>query len=425
MKIKNILTIGLVCCGVAAALTSCSKDEDPYFSISDSDAPRILNTDFSRENPDDENSPILFKINRDEHFTFELKVTPVDKSTISWLIEGKEMSNDKKIDIMLEAGTYKFKVVVRANNGKETYRQGTILVSPLSNDPNTDSNQKLEFIQAPGTTVKMSGINMSNIKQVRINDRLIDVIKATEGSIEYTLPADMPEGEYRLSLIDESGTSYGAGMVTVTNDVIVSQADFLGQSAGNVKISGMNLTNVASVTVDGKACSIVSQEDAKMVVQLPELTEGTFELKATTKSGAAVKFLKDGEFVETASIKVSLIAETILWEGSHAVDWGTIWENAEVTTELKKYAKVGATLRLYVKRTASDYCKGCATVNWTNICTGKGEVVPGDGLRGDIDITDDMNTIEFVLTETSMNLLNQGNLQVVGHGFDLLKITIQ
>ena len=31
MKIKNILTACLVCCGFAAALTSCSSDDDPFY----------------------------------------------------------------------------------------------------------------------------------------------------------------------------------------------------------------------------------------------------------------------------------------------------------------------------------------------------------------------------------------------------------
>ena len=68
---------------------------------------------------------------------------------------------------------------------------------------------------------------------------------------------------------------------------------------------------------------------------------------------------------------------------------------------------------------------GCATVNWANISTGGKEIKEGDGLRGDITFDFDTEFIEFTLTEKSFELLNEGNLQVVGHGFDLLKVTIE
>lgn len=48
MITKNMLkyiTACFVCCGLSAALTSCSSDEDPYFTASEDDMPRIINTD--------------------------------------------------------------------------------------------------------------------------------------------------------------------------------------------------------------------------------------------------------------------------------------------------------------------------------------------------------------------------------------------
>ena len=46
MTIKNMIMAGLVCCGFAAAFTSCSKDEESFYTVSEYDSPRILNTDF-------------------------------------------------------------------------------------------------------------------------------------------------------------------------------------------------------------------------------------------------------------------------------------------------------------------------------------------------------------------------------------------
>ena len=121
--------------------------------------------------------------------------------------------------------------------------------------------------------------------------------------------------------------------------------------------------------------------------------------------------------------KITIIqpSEEELWTGKHAIDWGTIWEdNGTITAQLKNMAGVGSVLRLYVKRTADDYCLGCAAVGWADIV--KGGTDPN---RGDVNISFEDNSVEFVFTEKSMELLNSGNLQVVGHGFDLLKITIQ
>ena len=124
-------------------------------------------------------------------------------------------------------------------------------------------------------------------------------------------------------------------------------------------------------------------------------------------------------------LKVTLVdavpdtEEKVLWTGTHAVDWSTAWESsAELMTELKSVASVGTGLHLYCERTATDYCEGCATVNWANICTGGVDENRGNtSFKGNV-------LLNYVLTETSLQLLNEGNLGVVGHGFNLLKVTV-
>ena len=115
-------------------------------------------------------------------------------------------------------------------------------------------------------------------------------------------------------------------------------------------------------------------------------------------------------------LKITLIqpSEEELWSGNHAVDWGTIWEDdGTITTLLKQSAGPGSILRLYVKRTDTEYAKGCAAVGWADIVNGG-----TDPNRGDVDITFEDTKVEFKLTKKSMELLNNGNLQVVGHGFE-------
>ena len=156
----------------------------------------------------------------------------------------------------------------------------------------------------------------------------------------------MPEGQYRLSLIDADGNSFGGGLVTVNGESIITRGDFMGLSEGNVVIPGRKLDKVKSVTVNGVACTIESQTAEQLIIKLPVLEEGTYVVKVIDKNDAAVKFLSEGKLVETGSIKVSLIAEEVVWEGSHDVDWGNIFENSGVGDKLKQIAKPRATLRL-------------------------------------------------------------------------------
>jgi len=121
-----------------------------------------------------------------------------------------------------------------------------------------------------------------------------------------------------------------------------------------------------------------------------------------------------------------LTGEEFLWEGTHAVDWGTIWtDNGTVTNRLKTLA-AGNVLRLYVERTAvaPDYCKACATINWKNVSTGLGELVEGDGRREDVEFDENTTFLEYELTAATFELLKEANLNVVGHGFNLLKVAV-
>ena len=410
MKIKNILSTCLMCCGFVAALTSCSNNEEAFFTVTDEDSPRILNTDFPGSG---------FELTRDQKMQFQVLVTPADLTTVRWYDNGNLVYEGAYIDRYFEAGQYNLKIVATTVKGKETYRDIRMVVKAKDGDPVVGDDAEAR-LQVPGDVITMNGSNLLNIKKVRINDRDIDVTEATSTSIQYLLPADMANGQFRLSLVDETGQSYGSGWVTIYGDALITKGDFMGQSEDLVTIPGRKLSDVKSVTVNGQECSIESLTDEQIVIKLPALEEGVYDVKVTTNSGASLKFLQNGAIVETATIKVSLIAEEILWEGNHPVDWGNILERNDLAAKLKEIARPRAILRLYVKRTDSEYAKGCAAVNWADIVNG-GE----DPNRGDVDITFDDTELEFKLTSKSMELLNSGKLSVVGHGFDLLKITIE
>ena len=415
MKIKNILTACLVCCGFAAVFTSCSKDEDGHYTVSDADAPRILNTDFEHEDPDNADSPIVFKIDRNQNLTFEILVTPTDMTTVNWYADDVLVHQGKKIDRAFEAGEYTLKIVAVTTAGKQTSRTAKLTVKALENDPIT-TDDVMERLQTPGAQQQITGTRLGNIKKVAVNGREMDVTSQSDSYVNYVLPADMPVGQYRLSLIDADGVSYGGGVVNISAEVVISKAKFSGQSKGQLNLQGRKLTEVAGVTVNGTACEITRQDVTSMTIKLPEMEEGTYDLKATTTSGAAVKFLNGSEMVETATIAITLIVETVLWEGEHNVTWGTPFDKVQNT--FADNVHVGAKIHIYVNGNAG--AQGClATAWWRNIYTGGEEAE-----RGDLFFEGEY-VMEYILTEKSMELMKEQNgVLVVGNGYTVTKVSV-
>ena len=406
MKIKNILTLSLVCCGFAAALTSCSKDEEAFFTVSEDDSPRILNTDFPEAG---------FSINRDQNLNFEVLVTPVAYTTVKWLVDDQEIFEGTTIDKGFEAGDYTLKIEATTTQGKKTSRTAKLTVSPLADDPIL-TDDILERLQTPGAVQTLTGSNLSNVKMITMNGQQLNITSESDGYISYLLPETMPAGLYRISLIDANGASFGGNRVTVSNETVVSKSKFSGNSKGQLNFQGRKLNDVAKVTVDGKDCEIISQSATAMALKLPELGVGSFDLKATTASGATVKFLSGSDMVEKAVLSVSEIVENVLWEGEHVVTWGTPFDGVQKT--FAENVHVGALIHIYVKGDAG--AQGClATSWWRNIYTGGEEAD-----RGDI-MFEGEYVMKYVLTEKSMQLMQeQDGVLVVGNGYTVTKVSV-
>ena len=81
-----LLAMSLALAGTAT-LVSCSSDDDPYFTVSEDDDPRILNTDLVADS----------KIDRKTNYKLEIKVTPVHYTTVTWLLDGIQIyEGDRK-----------------------------------------------------------------------------------------------------------------------------------------------------------------------------------------------------------------------------------------------------------------------------------------------------------------------------------------
>ena len=402
MKIKNILTIGLVCCGFAAAFTSCSKDEEAFYTVSENDSPRILNTDF----PDGG-----FSINRDANLYFEVLVTPADYTTVKWYADGKEVYVGDTIDQAFEAGEYTLKILAVTTKGKETSRTMKLNVKPLANDPVTE-DKPAERLQTPGAVAKVSGKHLSTITAVSINGTRATVTSSDDNYLEYSVPEGLADGQYRISLIDSENNSYGGGLITVTNNATVSKADFSAKSGNKLELPGCKLNDVATVTINGQDCEIQSKEEAKLTVKVPELEEGTYEIKATTMSGAAVKFLKDGNLVEAGSVKIILVPETILWEGAVNINWGD--SNVFLSAEEMAKVPVGATIRLVYEITEAEYhCLRVTNQDWSS------------DIVAQIDGFDAYpSPYEFTYTAAHKAIADAKGMLVTGFGYKLTKVII-
>ena len=81
-----LLAVGFALAGTST-LSSCSSDDEPYFTVSEDDNPRILNTDLADS-----------KIDRKTNYKMEIKVTPVYYTTVTWLLDGIQIAEGTTID---------------------------------------------------------------------------------------------------------------------------------------------------------------------------------------------------------------------------------------------------------------------------------------------------------------------------------------
>lgn len=109
-------------------------------------------------------------------------------------------------------------------------------------------------------------------------------------------------------------------MVKVTNaSLVISGAN---RATANVDwtISGINLENIASLTIGGQTVSQFSnQSSTEITLTCPDLSDGSYTMTGKTRSGEAVQFLNDN--ITTTEQTVTVSTEITLWSGHHYVSW--------------------------------------------------------------------------------------------------------
>ena len=398
----------------SVAFLSCTQKEEPFFTATEDDAPRILNTDI----PDwDGGAPsVLMTISRDQNFEFEIVVTPADYTTVEWFLDDVKVAEGKAINQPVLAGNWTLKILATTTKGLSTYRVTKLVVNPVDGDP-VAGDAILERLVAPGATVAIGGTNMDKVAKVVIGGVECDATYA-DGAVTYTVPADMAAGTYQLTLKDADGFEYGAGYITVSAASVVSTASFSAKPGAELVLTGLNLDKVASLTAGEQACTIVSKTAGELKLTLPNLAKGSYELVGVDASGNAVNFVDGTQMLDKAALTIT--AEDTLWEGHHYVSWDLADGDPNKTFSALAEASMawapGKIIRVTLTPdpTAEYHQVQFNTMWWAEL--------PGT-MRGDFF---EATVAEITWTQELSDLVNaQGGFIVCGHGFFVDKVTIE
>ena len=202
-----LLAVGFALAGTST-LSSCSSDDEPYFTVSEDDNPRILNTDLADS-----------KIDRKTNYKLEIKVTPVHYTTVTWLLDGKQIAEGNTIDQALPVGIHELKIVATTTKGKSTSRTLNVTVTPAADDPALGSNA-VELWVAPGaeTTIHKCK-NLGTVAKVLVGGKEAAFEVLEEGTaLKLTAPTGLENGDYDITLVDGEGNQFPSGTIKVTTE---------------------------------------------------------------------------------------------------------------------------------------------------------------------------------------------------------------
>lgn len=192
-----------------ATLSSCSSDDDPYFTVSEDDDPRILNTDLVADS----------KIDRKTNYKLEIKVTPVHYTTVTWLLDGTQIAEGTTIDQTLPLGDHELKIVATTTKNKTTSRTLKVTVTPAADDPALGTNAS-ELWVAPGAETTIHNCkNLGTVTKVMVGGKEVAFEVLEEGTaLKLTAPTGLENGDYDITLVDGSGVQFPCGTIKVTTE---------------------------------------------------------------------------------------------------------------------------------------------------------------------------------------------------------------
>ena len=200
-----------------ATLSSCSSDDDPFFTVSENDNPRILNTDLADQ-----------KLDRKTKLNLEIKVTPVHYTTVTWLLDGTQIYEGTTIDQTLPIGNHELKIVATTTKGKTTSRTLNVTVTPAADDPALGTNT-LELWVAPGAETTIHNCkNLGTVAKVMVGGKEVAFEVLEEGTaLKLTAPTGLENGDYDITLVDGEGVQFPGGTIKVTTEARPSMENTL------------------------------------------------------------------------------------------------------------------------------------------------------------------------------------------------------
>ena len=202
-----LLAVSFALAGTST-LSSCSSDDDPFFTVSEDDNPRILNTNLADR-----------KLDRKTKLNLEIKVTPVHYTTVTWLLDGTQIYEGTTIDQTLPLGNHELKIVATTTKGKSTSRTLKVTVIPAADDPALGTNA-IELWVAPGaeTTIHKCK-NLGTVTKVMVGGKEVAFEVLEEGtSLKLTAPTGLENGDYDITLVDGEGNQFPCGTIKVTTE---------------------------------------------------------------------------------------------------------------------------------------------------------------------------------------------------------------
>ena len=248
-----LLAVGFALAGTST-LSSCSSDDDPYFTVSEDDNPRILNTDLADS-----------KIDRKTNYKMEIKVTPVHYTTVTWLLDGNQIAEGNTIDQPLPLGNHELKIVATTTKGKTTSRTLKVTVIPAADDPALGTNA-VELWVAPGAETTIHNCkNLGTVDKVMVGGKEVAFEVLEEGkALKLTAPTGLENGDYDITLVDGSGVQFPCGTIKVTTEPRPSMENTLWEGEFSVTwgtpfdalretfLSKVKAGTILRVYVDGK-----------------------------------------------------------------------------------------------------------------------------------------------------------------------------
>ncbi|MDV3120054.1 hypothetical protein V7T14_05095 [Segatella copri] len=202
-----LLAVSFALAGTST-LSSCSSDDEPYFTVSEDDDPRILNTDLADS-----------KIDRKTNYKMEIKVTPVHYTTVTWLLDGTQIYEGTTIDQTLPVGNHELKIVATTTKGKSTSRTLKVTVTPAADDPALGTNAIELWVAPDAETTIHKCKNLGTVTKVMVGGKEVDFEVLEEGTaLKLTAPTGLENGDYDITLVDGEGNQFSGGIIKVTTE---------------------------------------------------------------------------------------------------------------------------------------------------------------------------------------------------------------